>query len=179
MQYRFDEDPLFRQRRRLLTIFAGIVLALSLTGCNAPSQGNGRQGTADRKPDVPLSLEILPERSPVPGELVSFEVLASSTIALPDLEITVKLAGMTLVDGTLEARGPVRAGEVRSLRFTIRVPEQGHHVITVTAATDHLGARFATRRQYLIGEPAGNGGAGANAKPAPREVDGVIEYELP
>lgn len=161
---------------RLLMMLLTLILTLSgLTACGVSGEMSAGQMNENGKPSIPLSLEIVPDSAPTPGGLVGFEVTARSMVALENLVVTVNLPGITLVEGTVESRGPVQADEPRSLRFTIRVPEQGRHAITATATTDHLGARFAVRRQYLLGEPEPD----ANGKPQPRRTDGVIEYELP
>lgn len=158
------------------------LLGSLLLGCQNTA-GEQRPPAMDNvgKPSAPISVRIEPD-DPVrtPGEIVDFRITTASSVAIPELELTVDVPdSLAVYSGDRYWLGPLPAGGRHELVLAIRIPEQGGQRITA-AAVARFGDGHAMMAQdvFILGSeqrrPAG---------PASRETthDGqaIREYQLP
>jgi hypothetical protein len=110
------------------------------------------------KPQHPLQISIAPVRPGTDmnaiqaGDVVEFAATAIASHGAADMRITVKLwDGAELVSGDLSWSGTAAKMEPRSVRFSVRVPEQGVGRIKAQVRIGAGGKKDLTSKtQYLL-----------------------------
>ncbi|WP_455222193.1 hypothetical protein [Kaarinaea lacus] len=132
------------------------------------------------KPTTPLHVSIIPESAVTPGNNASFVVRVSSALASNNLVISVNQPeGAELLSGELQWSGSIAQGEVRELRFALRLPERAVPVINVIATIQSAsGAQLAATDTYRqsVAMPAGL--KVAPGRTVSRHGHPVVEYSL-
>jgi hypothetical protein len=138
---------------RLLAYCLFIIMGISLysTGCMA--------GTS-RKPLPPLRISIAPVQQDIiqdqikPGDIVEFNISASSSIDVRLLRIEVMLTGgAKFMSGDTSWSGPAEKNEVKTIVLTVRAPKSGLGRIKARAIiTPSDGTRFSAAAHYVLGK---------------------------
>jgi hypothetical protein len=112
---------------------------------------------------------------------VPFVVRVSSSLPSDNLHIVVELPAATdLVSGNLTWRGSIGLGDVKELRFSLRLPPQTVPVINTSASIQaangaQLAASAAYRQPQLM--PAGINKTN-QGRIVPRKGSSVVEFSL-
>ena len=132
------------------------------------------------KPTTPLQVSIAPESVVAAGSSVSFVVRVSSALASDSLAIRVNQpAGAELLSGDLQWFGSIRPGDVRELRFALRLPGQMVPDIYATATIQSTGgAQLAASDVYRQSMALPTGLKVIPGRTVSRQGRSVVEYSL-
>lgn len=161
-----------------LLIIIAFFAALT-SGCRS----NGDTGSVmmQGKPSAPISVRVEPDDEQFnPGEIVDFRITVTSSVAIPDLHLSVDVPdALAVFSGDRQWRGPLAAGQRQELVLAIRIPEQGGQHITATAVARFEGGQaMAARDVYVLGtEPERQ--TAPQGRETMRGDERVREYELP
>jgi hypothetical protein len=132
------------------------------------------------KATTPLQITIVPESSVSPGSIASFVVRVSSSLASNNLVVAVSQpAGSELMSGELNWSGGIAQGEVRELRFMLRLPADSVPSITATATIlSTQGGQLAASDVYRQAVATPTGLKAAPGRTVSRQGRAVVEYSL-
>lgn len=133
------------------------------------------------KPTTPVQVSIHPESAVSPGSVASFVVRVSSSLPSDNLLIVVDLPPASeLVSGKLQWRGSIYQGEIKELRFSLKLPPQTIPAINVSASIQAMsGAQLAASAVYrqTMAQPAGVSKT-IQGRKVSRKGRTVVEYSL-
>ncbi len=137
---------------RTLTCLA--IVISGLCSLSAPALAASQQ----QKPQLPLLIFIAPAQPGVSpdtikaGDVVDFQVVATSLVDATEMQIQVKLAdGAELVSGELFWSGQAGKSEEKQLFFSVRIPATGIGKIKASLTISTDGAKPLSRMaQYLL-----------------------------
>ena len=140
------------------------------------------------KPQYPLQISISSADPGIdlnaikPGDVVEMTVTAIASKDSSDMRITVKLSdGAELVSGDLSWSGPAVKMEPRTVRFSVRVPEQGIGRIKAQVSIGAGGKKdlsSKTHYQLMTGKERQEQKQLKASKPAKKDSKGrpIVEY---
>lgn len=113
-----------------------------------------------RKPLPPLRIIIAPVQQDImqdqikPGDIIAFNVSATSSIDVPQMRIEVELTGgAKLVSGDTSWSGPAGKNEEKTIVLTVRAPKSGLGRIKARAIISSSdGTRFSAAGHYVLGK---------------------------
>ncbi len=139
------------------------------------------------KPQHPLQISISPAQPGIDlnaiqaGDVVELAATAISSHDAGNMTVTVKLSGgVDLVSGDLSWSGPAVKMEPRSIRFSVRVPEQGIGRIMAQVSITNGKKDLTRKAQYLLmtGKERQEQQKMKASKPAKKDSKGrlIVEY---
>ena len=113
-----------------------------------------------RKPLPPLRIRIAPVQQDIiqdqikPGDIIDFNVSATSSIEVPQMRIEVELTGgAKLVSGDTSWSGPAGKNEEKTIVLTVRAPKSGLGKIKARVViSPSEGTRFSAAAHYGLGK---------------------------